>query len=62
MTNVIYPLVTIGIPTYNRADGYLQETLESALAQGYRHMEIIVSDNCSTDDIERVVRTGLLGL
>ena len=27
------PLVTIGIPTYNRANGYLRATLESALAQ-----------------------------
>jgi glycosyltransferase involved in cell wall biosynthesis len=43
------PLVTIGIPTYNRSDGYLREALESALAQSYNNIEIIVSDNCSTD-------------
>jgi glycosyltransferase involved in cell wall biosynthesis len=51
-----YPLVTIGIPTYNRADGYLQQTLQCALAQKYPRLEIIVSDNCSTDDTEAVVR------
>ncbi|HET8985441.1 MAG TPA: glycosyltransferase family 2 protein, partial [Trueperaceae bacterium] len=48
-------LVTIGIPTYNRADGYLREALTAALAQTYPHVEILVADNCSTDDTERVV-------
>lgn len=43
------PLVTIGIPTYNRADFYLKQALESALSQDYPNFEIIVSDNCSTD-------------
>jgi glycosyltransferase involved in cell wall biosynthesis len=49
------PLVTIGIPTYNRADAYLRQTLESALAQTYPNLEIIVSDNCSTDDTKALV-------
>jgi len=49
-------LVTIGIPTYNRADGYLREALESALMQTYRNLEIVVSDNCSTDNTEGIVR------
>jgi glycosyltransferase involved in cell wall biosynthesis len=49
-------LITIGIPTYNRAGGYLRETLESALRQTYRNIEIVVSDNCSTDRTEEVVR------
>lgn len=51
-----FPLVTIGIPTYNRAGGYLRQALESALAQKYPSLEIVVSDNCSTDDTEAVVR------
>lgn len=50
-----WPLITIGIPTYNRAHGTLPLTLESALAQDYPHLEIIVSDNCSTDDTGKVV-------
>ena len=49
------PLVTIGIPTYNRADGYLKEALESALRQTYENVEIIVSDNCSTDHTDVLV-------
>jgi len=51
----IRPLVSIGIPTYNRADGYLKETLESALAQTYPNMEIVVADNCSPDATRAVV-------
>jgi glycosyltransferase involved in cell wall biosynthesis len=43
------PLVTIGIPTYNRGAGYLRQTLDSALAQTYPRLEIVVSDNGSTD-------------
>ncbi len=51
------PLVTIGIPTYNRADDYLRQTLESALNQTYHNLEVIVSDNCSPDNTEAVVRS-----
>lgn len=42
------PLVTVGIPTYNRSQG-LERTLKCILDQSYQHLEIIVSDNCSTD-------------
>ncbi|MCK4829365.1 glycosyltransferase [bacterium] len=51
-----YPLVTIGIPTYNRAGGYLKEALASALNQTYANIEIIVSDNCSTDGTAALMR------
>ncbi len=52
-----YPLITIGIPTYNRARSYLPETLESALAQTYPKIEVVVSDNGSTDDTQAVVES-----
>ena len=55
MTSKALPLVTIGIPTYNRADGYLKQALNSAVNQTYQNIEIIVSDNCSTDNTEGVV-------
>jgi glycosyltransferase involved in cell wall biosynthesis len=51
------PLVTIGIPTYNRASGYLREALESALAQTYPNIEIVVADNCSPDNTRAVVES-----
>jgi glycosyltransferase involved in cell wall biosynthesis len=45
---VINPLVTVGIPTYNRPDG-LSRTLASIVGQSYKNLQILVSDNCSTD-------------
>ena len=47
--NTEQPKVTIAIPTYNRAV-FLTEALDSALAQTYKNIEVIVSDNTSTDD------------
>ena len=52
MTDHQLPLVSLAIPTYNRADNYLKEAVSSALSQTYKNMEIIVSDNCSTDSTE----------
>jgi glycosyltransferase involved in cell wall biosynthesis len=49
------PLVTIAIPTYNRAETYFGEALHSALRQTYSNIEIVVSDNCSTDCTGAVV-------
>ncbi|MDH3974408.1 MAG: glycosyltransferase [Deltaproteobacteria bacterium] len=47
--------ISIVIPTYNRA-AYLKEAIESALAQDYENLEIIVSDNASTDETEAVAQ------
>jgi glycosyltransferase involved in cell wall biosynthesis len=48
------PLVSVGIPTYNRAH-FLRESLATALAQTYPNVEVVVSDNASPDDTPRVV-------
>lgn len=55
LTHSDSPLVTIAIPTYNRADGYLHQALESACKQTYPHLEILVADNCSPDHTAAVV-------
>jgi len=52
----MYPLVTIGIPTCNRADSYLGQALECAVKQTYPNIEIVVSDNCSIDHTETLVK------
>jgi|SRR5579884_518463 len=42
------PLVSIGIPTYNRI-GTLKRAIDSVLQQDYPNIELIVSDNASSD-------------
>lgn len=49
------PLVTIAIPTYNRADSYLRGAIHAALGQTYDNIEVLVADNCSTDDTTQLV-------
>ena len=49
------PLVSICIPTRNRAAS-LRESLATIRAQDYSPIEILISDNCSEDDTERVCR------
>lgn len=46
--------VSIIIPTYNRA-GYLRQAIESAIAQDYEDLEVIVADNASTDGTNKMV-------
>jgi glycosyltransferase involved in cell wall biosynthesis len=49
------PLVSIGIPTYNRPEG-LRRTLGSITNQTYKNLEVIISDNCSTNgDVQTVI-------
>jgi glycosyltransferase involved in cell wall biosynthesis len=51
--NQSLPLVSVGIPTFNRA-AMLKRSIESVLSQDYEKIEIIVSDNASTDDTQAV--------
>jgi len=49
------PLVSIIVITYNSSK-YVLETLESAKAQTYQYIELIVSDDCSTDNTVEICR------
>jgi glycosyltransferase domain-containing protein len=52
----IQPLVSVGIPTYDRPDG-LRRTLECITSQTYKNLEIIVSNNASPgDETDQVVK------
>jgi len=57
MSSMSKPLVSIGIPTYNRAAGNLRRVIERSLAQTYANVEVIVSDNCSSDHTSELVRS-----
>ncbi len=51
------PLVTIAIPTFNRGGSYLPGALRAACHQSYTNLEILVSDNASTDATAQVVES-----
>ena len=44
----INPKISVCIPVYNR-EKYIAQCIESVPAQDYENIEIIISDNCSTD-------------
>ncbi|MED4923517.1 glycosyltransferase [Anoxybacillus geothermalis] len=54
MINEKYPLVSILIPSYNKPY-YFELALQSALNQTYKNIEIIVCDDSTNDEIERLI-------
>lgn len=49
------PLVSIGVPVYN-GEQCIKNALESLVTQSYRNLEIIISDNASTDLTAEICR------
>jgi glycosyltransferase involved in cell wall biosynthesis len=49
------PQVSIGMPVYNGAK-FIREALDSLLAQTFTDFELIISDNASTDETEKICR------
>lgn len=48
-------LVSIVMPSYNTA-GYIRESLESVLHQSYPYWELIIVDDCSTDNTDEIIK------
>jgi glycosyltransferase involved in cell wall biosynthesis len=55
MRSNFLPLVTVAIPTFNRAGSFFPRTLASARAQSYSNLEIFIADNASADDTQASV-------
>ena len=52
--------ITVIIPTYNKAD-FISQTIESVLQQTYKNFEIVIIDDCSSDNTEGVAQKYLSG-
>jgi glycosyltransferase involved in cell wall biosynthesis len=48
------PLVSIILPTHN-GSRFIKKSIESCLSQSYKNLELIVVDDCSTDDTDVIV-------
>ena len=55
MNNKLTPFVSIIIPTYNRAK-LVGKALKSIIDQTYKNWEVIVIDNHSTDDTDKIFK------
>lgn len=55
MNHISFPLVSVGLPTFNRASS-LTKAIESVLRQTYPNIELIISDNASTDDTQLICK------
>ncbi len=62
ISNSQNPLVSIGLPVFNglqKKNEYstdISKTLKSILNQTYQNIEVIISDNCSTDDTANIIK------
>jgi glycosyltransferase involved in cell wall biosynthesis len=55
LDGLIMALVTIGIPVYNE-EKYLEQTIESAINQDFKDIDIVISDNGSTDRSAEIIK------
>ena len=49
------PLLTIGMVTYNQ-EGLVSKAIESVLNQSYTNFELLINDDCSTDNTWNVIQ------
>lgn len=49
------PEISIILPTYNW-EKYISKTIESVLSQNFKNFEIIIVNDCSTDNTEEIIK------
>ena len=49
------PLISVIMSTYNRADNFLSRAIDSVLTQSFKDFELIIVNDCSTDDTDEVL-------
>ena len=55
MAKIIMPTVSVMVVVYN-AKEFIAECIDSILSQNYQNIEIIVSDDCSTDGTQEILK------
>lgn len=50
-----HPLISVIMPTYNRAY-IIEKAIDSILNQTYKNLELIIIDDCSSDNTEDVIK------
>ena len=50
------PLVSVIIPNYNHAP-YLKERIDSVLSQTYKEFEVLILDDCSSDESKEIIES-----
>jgi len=48
-----FPLVSIAMPVYN-GEKWLEQAISTLIKQSYENVEIIIADDCSTDNSEKI--------
>ena len=51
----IMPLVSILVPSYNQ-EKFVKDCIESILSQDYQNIELLVCDDCSSDDTFHILQ------
>ncbi len=49
-------LVSVIVPTFNR-ENLIKRSIDSVLNQSYGNLELIIVDDCSSDDTEKIIKT-----
>lgn len=50
------PMVSVILPTYNWKEKWIRESIESVLNQTYKNFEFIIINDCSTNNVEEIIK------